>query len=275
MDNTTKWDLIIVGLGDLGHRVAAACHASGLQVLGIRRQRVERDYPTLATDLHGDALAAMGLRCHCLVYAVAADQRTPEGYQSAYPLGFARARQAIQADRAIFVSSTRIFGQNVSEWIDENSPAEPADWAGEALLDAEQYLAAGDCALVLGGIYGPQRERMLSLAKQGAWCQPGYLTNRIHIADAASLCRHLVQRCLTETPLPPRVIGVDGEGADMADVLTWCREQLGVAAKPAAEIQPPKGKKCRSILFESLAFTCQYPDFRTGYRDQLPQKDTL
>ena len=71
MDNTTKWDLIIVGLGDLGHRVAAACHASGLQVLGIRRQRVERDYPTLvALNFIVAALVLLGNLISDLLYAV-------------------------------------------------------------------------------------------------------------------------------------------------------------------------------------------------------------
>ena len=269
MDNRTKWDVIIVGLGDLGHRVAQTCHDRGLKVLGIRRQSVSRDYATLSADIHGQTITPLALQCTCLIYAVAADQRTPEGYQLAYPLGLASARKHIQADRAIYVSSTRIYGQSGSDWIDETTQPLPADWAGQALLDAEQHLNLGDCALVLGGIYGPDRTRMVTLAKQGAWCQPGHFTNRIHIADAAQLCTLLAIRALNDQPLPQRVIGVDGEGADMCDVLQWCRQQVGVDADITAEIQPPVGKKCRSVVFETLAFTCQFPTFREGYREQF------
>lgn len=269
MDNRTKWDVIIVGLGDLGHRVAQACHNNGLRVLGIRRQPVQHDYATLSADIHSQTVAPMALQCTCLIYAVAADQRTPEGYQQAYPLGLASARKKIQADRVIYVSSTRIYGQTTTDWIDENTAPLPADWAGQALLDAEQHLDKGDCTLVLGGIYGPHRTRMITLAQQGTWCQPGHYTNRIHIADAAQLCTLLAVRTLNAQPLPQRVLGVDGEGADMCDVLHWCRQQLSVDVVTTAKIQPPVGKKCHSVLFDTLAFTCQYPTFRAGYRDQF------
>lgn len=274
MHNIKKWDVIVVGLGDLGHRVAESLAAQGHTVLGIRRQTVSRTYPTLAMDIHSKEVETLALSCRCLVYAVAADKPSPEGYLKAYPEGIARALKAITAERAIFIGSTRIYGQTTQDWIDEDTVPHPTDWAGEALYAAEQHLRPGDCALILGGIYGPNRDRMLRLGKQGAWCQPGKLTNRIHIVDAARLCVLLSLRVLTSQPLPPRVLGVDGEGADMASVLDWCRSAYDVGVDADQERHPPVGKKCRSARFESLDFTCLYPTFREGYRAMMAPEDT-
>ncbi len=263
-----------MGLGDLGHRVAESLSNQGHSVLGIRRSSVSRAYATLATDIFAEDLAAQELSCLCLVYAVSADDRSPQGYQKAYPNGLEQATSNIKTDRVIFVGSSRIYGQQTADWIDENTDPQPSDWAGKTLLDAERHLNSGDCALILGGIYGPDRDRMLRLGKQGAWCQPGHLTNRIHIVDAARLCVVLALKALSDQPLPRRVLGVDGEGADMAEVLDWCRQAQGVAVVPDQELHPPQGKKCHSVLFQQLGFSCTYPSFRDGYQALIAQEDT-
>ena len=64
-------------------------------------------------------------------------------------------------NRLLFVSSSRVYGQQDGEWVDETSPAVATGYSGRVMLEAEQVaLNSGIPASIvrLTGIYGPGRE---------------------------------------------------------------------------------------------------------------------
>jgi len=271
MTGTDKyWDLIVVGLGDLGSRVADECHKNGLNVLGIRRQKTSMPYATQALDIHSEQLEILNLKCRCLLFSVAADSRTDESYQKTYLSGLKRVLTWIKADTVINISSTRVFAPTTEYWITEDSPRNPADTGGEILSQAAALLQTGSCNLYLGGIYGPGRNRLITMAKQGYWCQPGNKTNRIHIADAVGISCHLINMAANNRFLPSSIMGVDGQAADQANVLSWLRNELSTPANKEHEIKvTSSGKRCKSIELDNLGYRFIYPDFEHGYKSIL------
>lgn len=268
------WDLIIVGLGDLGSRVALAQTENNRSVLGIRRQNVNRPYATIPLDIHGEEIESLKLRCKCLMYSVAAKDKSETEYNLAYPEGLARVQKYIAADCTIYVGSTRVYSGSTPGWIDENTTPDPVGYAGQLLAQAEQQLNSGDCCVHLGGIYGPGRDRLVRLAKAGAWSKTGHLTNRIHIEDASRICQLLIDRHLAGQPIPNRVLGVDGQASEMASVLDWLRQELGSDLNPNQQISPQgTTKKCRSIVLKELGFRFQYPDFQQGYQSLISYEE--
>ena len=98
MQTNETWDLIVIGLGDLGSRVAELQSAENRSVLGLRRSEVSRNYSTLAVDIHSKQFDQLKLKCKCLLYSVAAKDRSEAGYRLAYPEGLSRVQNNICAD---------------------------------------------------------------------------------------------------------------------------------------------------------------------------------
>lgn len=274
MQTNETWDLIIIGLGDLGSRVAEMQSAKNRSVLGMRRSVVSRNYSTLAIDIHSKQFEQLNLKCKCLLYSVAANDRSEAGYRLAYPEGLARVQNHISADHIIYIGSTSVYDEQDTNWIDENTLPNPTGFAGKALSEAENLLGSTDCTVHLGGIYGPGRDRLIRLAKSGTWCKTGHLTNRIHIEDAASICSLLISRVLNQQDIPQRILGVDGEGVDMATLLEWLRVQNNTKISISEEIAySDTGKRCRSILLKDLGFEFKYPDFKRGYKPLMSTEE--
>jgi len=63
--------------------------------------------------------------------------------------------------RVVFVSSTEVYAQKGSEWVDEESPTEPESFSGSACSVANTSYSGPFPASILrlGGIYGPGYHR--------------------------------------------------------------------------------------------------------------------
>jgi nucleoside-diphosphate-sugar epimerase len=186
----------------------------------------------------------------------------------------------------LFTSSTAVYAQQDGEWVDEDSPTEPHQWSGLRMLEAEQLLAASGLsgtALRLGGIYGPGRTRLVEGVRSGrALTRPGpaRYTNRIHRDDAAGVLHHLVELALAGRELPDRLIGVDDEPADEAEVLHWLAARLGVPPPGEARPEAPAAgraatnKRCRNARLRALGYAFRYRTFREGYGELLESAST-
>lgn len=271
---------LIVGCGYTGSVLAAELVAEGQTVYALRRSDaalpagVQRLRADVAEPLPAGTLPD---ELDTVVYAVAAKSREERVYRAAYVDGLAHVLDALSHTqtpprRVIFTSSTAVYAQHESEWVDETSPAEPLAFNGRILLEAESRLAAAPfetCTLRLGGIYGPGRtSRLRSVAEGDATVRAGepHYTNRIHRDDAAAAIGHL----LRVPTLPAVVLGVDDEPADERAMLEWMAEALGVAAPKvvaAAAAPPPRtgSKRCRNALLHSLGWAPRYPTYREGY----------
>ncbi len=278
--------LMIAGCGDVGSRLGQQLNAAGWTVYGLRRSvaLLPQGIRPVAGDLHAEACPAAwpSEPLDYLVYCAAATEHDEAGYRAAYVDGLRRvlgwlAQQGQRPKRVLFVSSSGVYGQQLGEWVDENSPAEAGSYSGRIMREAEQLLLNSDLpasVVRLSGIYGPGREWLLGQVRQGyrVASEPPLYGNRIHADDAAGLLAFLLQADGRGVVLDDCYLGVDDEPAPLYDVVAWLREQLGVSHwSEQSTVRRAGSKRCSNARAKALGWQPQYPSYREGYRAILAQ----
>ena len=278
---------LIAGCGYVGEALGVRLASEGHTVFGLRR-RVLRPLPGIEpveADLGVPAsLGELPAALDYVFYLASPGGAEDALYRSAYVDGqrnlyAALVQRGERPRRVLFASSTAVYGQRAGEWIDESSPAHPADFRGRRLLEAEALLATTafmpGVSVRFGGIYGPRRSSLIESVRSGrAVIRPGaHYTNRIHRDDCVGVLRHLMQLDAPE----PLYLGVDGEPADEAAVLRWLAGVLGAPEpRPAAGGAPARSerrgsKRCRNDRLLASGYAFAYPSFREGYRAVLAE----
>lgn len=256
--------VVVAGAGDVGGRFAALRVAAGDEVIALRRREVPAapGQRTLRADLaSGEGLSRLPRRAQALVFCAAPDQRDEAAYRALYLDGLRRLLDACEAPRVVFVSSTAVYGQDAGEWVDEDTPADPAGFNGRVLREAELALAAhpGGIALRLSGLYGPGREMMLRKARAGEPGRPHW-TNRLHVDDAASALSHLLDLSAPATCY----VGSDDLPAREHEVLAWLRSRSGLPVVDVAS-SAESGRRVRNARLRASGWAPLFPDYRAGY----------
>ncbi len=271
--------VLIIGCGDLGTVIAAQLVHAGVKVLGVRRgSQVIEDVTMVQADVtQPESLAVLNsIQPQIVVYCVAAGGQSDAEYKAAYVDGLrhvlATQVNNTQLKHVFFVSSTRVYGQNTNDLIDEAVPAEPADFGGERLLEAEallQTMTCGATVLRLSGIYGPGRLRMIHLAQSpDSWPKMNTWTNRIHRDDAAAFIVFLIAQAMAGGVLADCYIVTDSQPVTQYEVLNWIAEKSGV--EPAKTVPIAEGgKRLANKALLATGFRLQYPDYQTGYQALL------
>lgn len=261
--------VIIAGAGDVGGRLARLRAARGDEVIALRRRDagpapgVRGHRADLAS---GAGLATLPREASALVFCAAPDARDEASYRRLYVDGLRRLRDAVDAPRFVFVSSSAVYGEDAGEWVDETTPPRPTAFNGRVLLEAEAVLRghAGGSVLRASGLYGPGRDLLWRKARAG---EPGraHWTNRLHVDDAAAALSHLLG-----LPAPgPVYIGTDDRPAPEHEVLAYLRERLGLPPLPPAT-GPATGRRLCNAALRATGWTPAFPDFRAGYTDPPP-----
>ena len=284
MANSAFPKVLIVGYGDLGREVGCRLARDGLKVIGVRRNVDStaadvnsQDVTVISADVTQPlSMAALAsIDPEIIVYCVAASGQSDAEYKAAYVDGLRNVLTAQQHNRqlkhVLFVSSTRVYGQDTDELLDESIPAVPADFGGERLLEAEgllKALACGATVLRLSGIYGPGRLRMLNLAKSpDNWPRQNIWSNRIHRDDAAAFIVFLIRRLLAGNEVQDCYIVTDCKPVPQYEVLEWLAVRLQTeTAKP---IPASGGKRLNNKALLASGFKLQYPDYQAGYATLL------
>lgn len=276
-------NILIAGCGDVGIALGLRLVEDGHRVHALRRNAaaLPKTLQALRADLNDPTTLRSLPEADYVFYTAAADGRDEAAYQRAYVSGVANILQSLaqsgrSVKRFIFVSSTGVYGQDAGEWVDESSPTEPSRFSGRKVLEGERLGAESaypSTAVRFGGIYGPGRDRLIRLVRDGAGCveQPPRYTNRIHRDDCAGVLRHLLQ---LEAPAPVYV-GVDCEPAAQCEVMDWLAERMD-APKPrreAAKGSGGQGKRCCNDLLLSSGYRFRYPTFREGYAQLIDAMD--
>lgn len=272
--------VVIAGCGDVGSRLGLQLQAAGWSVYGLRRDvaALPAGLLPLAADLLQADCPAQWPACapDYLVYCATPASSEESAYRATYVDGLRHVlgwleQRGQRPRRLLFVSSTGVYGQQDGEWVDENSPCQPASWSGRVLLEAEALaLGCGLPASVvrLAGIYGPGRRWLLSQVRAGyrvAEVPPLY-GNRIHAEDAAGLLACLLQADARGVALEAVYLGVDDEPAPLAEVVAWLRERLGVSHWAAESASRRAGsKRCSNARARALGWVPRYPSWREGY----------
>ena len=273
--------ILIVGCGDLGTTIAMQLHQTQHEVIGVRisQQHLPHGMQTIQADVTQSAtLTSLNhLNPAIIIYCIAASAQTDENYCAHYVQGLknvlATQTNNTNLQHVFFVSSTRVYGQNTQNSLDENVAAEPADFGGERLLEAENVLTSlpyQTTALRLSGIYGEGRLYLLNTAKDvSRWPVSNSWSNRIHRDDAAGFITFLVQKSLTQQSLESCYIVTDDMPTLQYTVLTWLASQLGI---DVSHIQIPVangGKRLSNKRLRATGFQLQYPNYQIGYQKVL------
>lgn len=266
---------LIVGLGDLGLEIAKRLQSEGVQVYGVRRSVMQNASIHM---IQADVTQAASLQVlaavqpEILIYCVAAGGQSDAEYQAAYVDGLRNVLLTQQQNKKLkhvfFVSSTRVYGQDTQDLLDESIPSVPADFGGERLLQAEQLLKEFSCnstVLRLSGIYGPGRLRMINLAKSAtAWPKQNSWSNRIHRDDAAAFVVFLTKRVLANEVIDDCYIVTDSCPVPQYTVLSWIAEYLHYEQPEQLPISG--GKRLSNQRMLATGFKLQYPDYKAGYQ---------
>ena len=270
--------VLIVGCGQLGFSIVKNADSDVFKLYGFSRSL--RKSPA-SIEMHqvdilkAEAIDAIKLiNPEIIIYAVSADTQSIESYQEHYVAGLKNTYEAIleldHFKHLFFVSSTRVYGQKTTKILSELDIAEPSDYGGEALMEAEtvaRQLKDKATILRLSGIYGPNRKRMIQLAQSnpGNWPATNNWSNRIHEEDAARFIVFLMKRIMMNESIEPLYLVTDGVPTKQYDVLTWIRNRLQLTTDTIELPILESGKQLQSVLLNQTGFVLKYPDFTYGY----------
>lgn len=277
--------VLIAGCGDLGCELGRRLMQSGHTVLGLRRsaQALPHGIETIQADVT-DINACQALQTlspQIVVYCVAANAATDESYQAHYVDGLCNVLNSIQQSNlqhVFFVSSTRVYGQQVDALLDETVVAIPSDFGGERLLQGEKLLKTLICkttVLRLSGIYGPERTRMLRLASDVTkWPVNNSWSNRIHRDDAASFIHFLIDSVVHAKAVDDCYIVTDQLPTTQYEVLLWLAGQLGVDTQSVHVPAISGGKRLSGARMQASGFEFEYPTYQQGYTALLKSEQS-
>jgi nucleoside-diphosphate-sugar epimerase len=180
-----------------------------------------------------------------------------------------------------YLSTVGIYGDHAGGWVDEDTPARPADGRSRQRLEAENaWLALGADSgkavqvFRLAGIYGPGRNALAQLAAGTARriVKAGQVFNRIHVDDIAAALMASIAR-----PSPGAVYNLaDDEPATAADVVAHAARLAGVPPPPEipfaeARLSPMAASfwaECKRVanrrIKDELGVALAYPTYREG-----------
>jgi nucleoside-diphosphate-sugar epimerase len=192
--------------------------------------------------------------------------------------------QAKQLRSIVYLSTVGVYGDHAGGWVDEATAPRPDSERGRKRRAAEQAWEAfgtrcgiAVAILRLAGIYGPERNALIQIARGEARrvVKPGQLFNRIHVDDIAQAIDAAFTR---------RVAGIvnvaDDEPAPPGETLAFAARLLGRAPPPevafeeAAPSMSPLAlsfwRGCRRVkndkLKRQLGVNLLYPTYREGLR---------
>ncbi len=277
MSTVPAGSVLIAGCGDLGTEAALRFLAAGRAVTGWRRtpQHLPRAIHGVAADLSSPDLPRVPSDTDVLVIAIAADSSGEEAYRRAYLDGTTHVLDALDRDgvtptRALFVSSTAVYG-SLSGDVDEESETAPTAFNGRVMLEAEELFRArlggtptAASVLRLGGIYGPGRTRLLDLVRSGAATipTPDRRTSRIHRDDAAQAIVDL-----TSSRHSGIFLGVDDDPAPYGEVVRWLAREMGAPEPATAEKPSARGadRACSNAKLRATGWTPAFATYAEGY----------
>ncbi|MCC6295773.1 MAG: SDR family oxidoreductase [Pseudomonadales bacterium] len=276
--------VLLAGCGDLGTALAARLVAAGHRVTALKRTPPAPPVPGVdyrCADLTREAPDLAGATFDQAFVILAPGARDAAAYQALYVHGIARLAETFagRVGHWFFVSSTSVYGQRHGEWVDEDSPTEPATATARCLLAAERRLAASGApatTIRFSGIYGPGRERLLRQIAAGEPVQydPPTYTNRIHREDCIGALELLHRRALEGRPLAPVYLASDDCPAPLGTVARGLASALGLPPPPPQAGTGEQNKRCRNDRIKALGHRLQFPDWHAGYLPLIAARRT-
>lgn len=224
--------ILFVGYGKTSQRVAKSLFQQQHQITTISRSPKTDDFAThLIQDIHQLDLSQV-VPIDVVYVLLAPQYNTTQNsidlYRQTYVDSVEPIVEALKChpvQRIIVLSSTRVYGENQGERIDDESIATPSDEQGRLLLEMEkrwQQAYPSECVIVRPtGIYTGLSQRMIRLAETTKIYPNIHWSNRIDIDDLARFLVHLIHVERPEksyicsdnmpTPLHERILTIQRE----------------------------------------------------------------
>ena len=287
---------LILGCGYVGLELGEQLSAAGHDAIGVRRSAAgrraieDRGFRAVTADLTDPDAVDELPDADWLVFAASSGGRGAAAAREIYveALGDvidSYGTRASPPDRLVYTSSTGVYGDHDSAWVDESTPLEPTTEKTRVLVEAEriarersaEYGIDGTVAR-FSGLYGPDRYR-LNRYLTGPVTE-GYL-NMVHRVDAAGAVAFLLE---ADCARGEAVLVTDDEPVDKWAFADWLAAQCGVDEPPkrttserlaegdlsrAASRRVRTSKRCSNDSLRELGYTLRYPTFREGYRPAI------
>ena len=288
LQTTAFAQVLIIGCGDIGLRVARLWQAQAATVSGVARsaegqKRLQQvGVAPIQADLSVPAsLTSLPLK-EALVYYFAPPPA--KGTQDTHMQNFLAAIPTNQLPaRIVAISTSGIYGDQQGKLVTEQTPANPQVDRAHRRWDAEQQLRAWSgktgvpvVILRVGGIYGPGRLPLERIKKAVPMLHEHLApqTNRIHADDLAQVC---VNAALYGRAGEAYNVS-DGQDSNMTEYFLTIADHFGLPHPPLvdwAEAEQTISEGMLSYLRESrrmdnskmlkeLRVTLKYPDLKSG-----------
>ena len=263
--------ILFIGYGKTSWRVAKQLFEQGHQITTISQSAKMDEYAThLIQDVHQLNLAHIS-PIDWVYVLLSPNESTPEAYQRVYvdsvqPISNALKQHPVQ--KVVVVSSTRVYGENHGERIDDEAEMKPNDEQGRLLLKMEQLWqqAYPSTSIIIRptGIYGTSVARMLKLAEKTKTYPNRHWSNRIHIDDLASFLAHLLHVEHAEKSY----IVSNNQPSLLHETIQWFQRQLNL---PELVLQSDEcsGKRIYATRMAEMGFQLQHKDCFEDYLEML------
>jgi nucleoside-diphosphate-sugar epimerase len=195
--------ILFIGYGKTSQRAAKLLFEQGHQITTISRSPKTDGYANhLIQEVHQldlSTIAPVDAAYVLLAPVRNSNLNSLEAYQQTYvdtvePVVQALAQHPVQ--RIIVVSSTRVYGENAGERVDDETVPTPIDEQGRLLLQMEQryqqYFPEACVIVRPTGIHTGSSARMQKLAENTVRYPNIHWANRIHIDELARFLVHLL-----------------------------------------------------------------------------------
>jgi nucleoside-diphosphate-sugar epimerase len=281
-------DVLIIGCGDIGERVAVLERSAGRRVAGLARSDASARRMRAAgiRPITGDLDAPASLRDlpvgDALVYYFAPPPGT--GVTDPRMQAFVSVLDAAGSPaRVVLISTTGVYGDCRGDWVTEDRPPNPQADRARRRLAAETVLRRWSAErgvpvviLRVPGIYGRGYlpEKRLRAREPVLREEESPFSNRIHADDLARICfiagHHASPGALYNVS--------DGHPTTMTDFFYRVADALGIPRPPAITLEQARrqlGEGMLSYLAESkridnrrlreeLGVELMYPDLAAG-----------
>ena len=295
MNTIPPTDVLIIGCGDVGRRLAALYRAEGREVAGVVRSAesaaalAAAGVRALRCDLDGDDLPSLPSRRALLFYFAPPVDVGKDDVRIERLLAHLELTGLPQ--RFLYMSTTGVYGDCGGRWIDESEPLNPSTQRAQRRIAAEGAVRTW-CGqrgipwaiLRVPAIYGPGRLLLERLRSGQPTIRPEQCsyTNRVHVHDLVSVCHTAMARAPQDS-----VYNVsDGNPSTITDYLFQLAELTGLPKPPLISMQEAERSLSPSLMsflreskrihnlkmLEELGVRLRYPDLSTGLKASLAEQ---
>jgi nucleoside-diphosphate-sugar epimerase len=270
--------LLIAGCGYVGLATAELFRDHGWEIVGWTKSAESaaalsgKSFVVRPVDISDRAaVAGAAENFDLVIHCASSGGGGAQSYREVYLEGARNLIETLRAPRFIFTSSTSVYAQQNGEWVDEESPAEPAHETGRILRETEDLVRLNHGTVArLAGIYGPGRSALLRKFLAGeARIERDRFLNQVHRDDiAAALFR------LANLPANGIFNVADDEPIAQRDAIHWLAAKLDRPVPPATNEPAPRkrgasNKRVSNRKLRALGWEPRFPTFAAGMENSV------